>query len=110
MEKGINKIAKSSAEKEELWDLVDGLIHQRVLTVLLDKMDEEHHEEFIVRLYDAPHDEGIWEYLKEKLSVDVVEIVKQEIAMVGAEVMRELKSGQLKMPKVVRKSKKKKRK
>lgn len=95
LETEINLIAESKEEKEELWNLVDELIHQRVLNSLLDELNVEHHEGLVLRLHNSPHDEGIWEYLKDKLSFDAKEFIRKEIVAIGYEILDDLgKNGQ----------------
>lgn len=90
LEKEINKIAKTKEEKEELWDLADELINHRVVGAILDELHKDHHEDFIVRLHEAPHDDGIFDYLKDKLTKDAKEFVKAEILSVSNELLEEL--------------------
>ena len=43
----IKSIAHSHEERDELWQLVDEIIHNRVLGKLLDVLPKESHQEFL---------------------------------------------------------------
>lgn len=93
LERKIAKVATSPEEKQELWLLVDELVHHRVLGCVLEKLDKKHHEEFLVKLYHAPHDEGLLDYLKKKIKIDVEEFIKAEIESLHQEILVEIKKG-----------------
>ena len=90
LEREVAKIANSPEEKEKLWNLVDELVHHRVLDVVLDKLDHKHHEEFLVKLHHAPHDEHIIEYLEEKIKLDIKEFIRQETLSLAHEILEDI--------------------
>lgn len=75
----IKKAASSKEEREELWQIVDEIIHHRVLGCVLDKLPYPHHKEFLELFYKHLHDEGLFGYLKEKTGKDFKAIIKKEI-------------------------------
>lgn len=91
LEKEINHMVDSVDEKEELWNLVDELIHQRVINSILEKLAPDHHEEFVVRLHNAPHDEALIDYLVEKMAIDVHEFLRVEVLNIGDEILSDIK-------------------
>ncbi len=89
----IKKAAKTSEEREELWGLVDEIIHHKVLGCILDKLPNEHHHEFLEIYHKSPHDEEIlFGYLKEKTGDDIERIIKEEIGSLSAELLEEISS------------------
>ena len=74
------------AEKEELWHLVDEILHHRVLGFILDKLPEIHHEEFLEKLANNPSDHSIITYLKDLIEGDIEELLSSEIATIEAEI------------------------
>ena len=93
IDKQIKKVAKTSEEKEELWGLVDEIIHHKVFDVILGKLPREHHEEFLEKFHASPHDESLIDYLKEKIGQNIEELIKQEIGSLGEEILREINTG-----------------
>jgi hypothetical protein len=91
VESEIKKVAKSPEEREELWGLVDEMIHHRVLGCILDKLPRESHEEFLGKYHAAPHDEGLFGYLKEKIGDNVEELIQTEIGGLAYELLEEIR-------------------
>lgn len=87
----IKETAQTSEEREELWGLVDEIIHHKVFDVILGKLPRRHHEEFLEKFHKSPHDEGLVDYLKEKIGENIEGLIKQEIGSLGAEILGELK-------------------
>lgn len=72
IEKVVKKYAKTQEEKEELWGLIDEIIHHKALGFVLDNLDKKHHEEFLEIFHKCPHDEiVIFSYLKEKTNLEI---------------------------------------
>lgn len=92
LEKKISSIITTSDEKHEYWQIVDELIHHRVLHCVLNELDEKHHEEFLVKLHEAPHDEGLIDYLTSKITKDVREFLRLEIQSVNHEVLADIRA------------------
>jgi hypothetical protein len=88
----ITKSASSKEEQEELWQLVDEMIHHRVLGYILGKLSQESHEEFLTKFHSAPYDEGLFDYLKEKIGQNVEELVRQELGSLAFEILEEIGS------------------
>lgn len=89
VEVGIATIAQSREEKEELWKLVDELIHHRVMGCILDKLPREHHEEFLEKFTKEPHNEDLITYLSERMEDPETTIVC-EVKLLASEILREI--------------------
>lgn len=81
----INTSAKTKEEKEELWNLVDGIVQTRVMDVILTKLPRAHHEEFLEKFSSFPHDERLLDYLKEKVE-DIEEEIQKETKLIASEI------------------------
>lgn len=76
----IKKVAKTQEEREELWLLVDEIIHHKALGCILDRLPRENHEEFLEMFHKAPHDEEyLFGYLRAKIGKNIEELLKQEL-------------------------------
>ncbi len=91
VEKEINEVSSTKEEKDELWQLVDEIIHHRVLGCILDKLPRKDHEEFLGMFHRHPYDEAIIDYLREKIGGNVEEIIKQEIGTLAFELLTEIR-------------------
>ncbi len=93
IDKEIKKVAKSQEEREELWALVDEIVHHKALGCILDKLPRDSHEEFLDMFHKAPHDEDLLlGYLKEKIGENVEEILKTELGNLAFELLTEIRS------------------
>ena len=87
----IKAIAKSHEERDELWQLVDEMVHHRVLGTILDKLPSGNHDEFLERFGKAPYDESILDFLKEKIGENIEELLKQELGGLAFELLEEIR-------------------
>jgi hypothetical protein len=87
----IKNTAETPQEKEELWNLVDEIVHHRVLICVLDRLPIQYHQEFLGRFHEKPHDESLIDFLKEKGGQDFEEVIKKEIEALNHELLREIR-------------------
>ncbi len=90
IEKKIKKIAQTQEEREELWQLVDDIIHHRVLACVLDNLPKDNHKEFLGMFHEAPHSLNLMDYLKERIKENIEELIKQEIGGLASELLKDL--------------------
>jgi hypothetical protein len=93
VDKQIKKVAKTSEDREELWGLVDEIVHHKVMGCILDKLPRDNHEEFLQMFHKSPHDEElIFDYLESKIGQNVEELIKQEIGALSTDLLEDIKS------------------
>ncbi len=93
VDKQIKKVAKTKEEREELWALVDEIVHHKVMGCILDKLPRAHHEEFLDLFHKSPHDEELlFTYLRAKVGSNIESLIKQEIGDFSAGLLEEIKS------------------
>ncbi len=91
IDRKINHLTESQEEKEEIWSLVDDILHHRTLEIILDKLPSNHHHEFLDNFHKRPHDEKfLIDYLKEKISHNIEEILRQELGDLSFEILEEI--------------------
>lgn len=88
----VHKAARSEEEKHELWQIVDSIVHQKVMQIILDLLPNEHHQEFLERFHQAPHEEGLLDYLSEKSKKDIKKAIHEEIKKLEDEILQEILS------------------
>jgi hypothetical protein len=86
----IRHAAESAEEKEELWNIVDEIIHHRVIGCVLDKLPEEDHYEFLDKFHKIPHDEELFNYINMRIDEDIEDAIKNEIADIKEELLGEI--------------------
>jgi hypothetical protein len=91
VEAEIKKAAQTQEEKEELWGLIDEIIHHRVMGTLLDRLPRDNHEDFLVRFHKAPHDDSLMDYLSQQIGENVEELIRREIGELAYELIKEIR-------------------
>jgi len=87
----INEIAESREEKEELWHIIDDMVHHRVMDVILEKLPIKYHDKFLRKYKKAPYDENIFKFLSAKVEDNIEEIIKAEIGTLAFDILEDLK-------------------
>lgn len=90
LERKISEVVSSSEEREELWHLVDELLHHKVIHCILDKLDKKHHKEFVIKLHSKPHSEGLLDYLAKKIKIDIEGFIKAEVKSIESEIISDI--------------------
>jgi len=90
LNKLINESVFSLEEKEEIWKIVDEIVHHRVLTVILNNLGEEYHVDFLEKFQSAPHDAEIFDFLDSKIQEDLKELLESEIDILEEEILGSL--------------------
>jgi|SRR3989344_9252693 len=100
IESVIREVSSIPEEKEELWKLVDDIVHHKVMIAILDNLPIEHHEEFLNRFHELPHHESHITYLNQRIlnetDDDIEKIIKKEIQSLEKDLIKEVKSLQKK--------------
>jgi hypothetical protein len=87
LDKKIKKISSSNDEEQELWKLVEEIIHTKVFDCCLGNLPEDNHDEFLKMFFKKPHDKGIIKYLNEKIGKDVEKMIKNEMKKLSKELL-----------------------
>ena len=90
MEVAIKDVVITPEEKEEIWKLIDEIVHQKMLITLINNLPNKHHDEFLGKFYQCPYDESLLDYLQERTEEDVFSIIKNEIDQIQKEIIQEL--------------------
>jgi len=87
LEKLVKKHVKDADSRQEIYNLVDEIVHHRVVGCILERLPEHHHKEFLDHVAGRPHDHSILEYVRERVSEDVEEFIRHEIYVLGTELL-----------------------
>lgn len=85
----IKSSGASSEEKEELWLLVDEIIHHAVLGCIFDHLPKEHHEKFLKKIHKRPYDRNLMKYLMLHIEEDIEEIIKVKVNSLSKDLFSE---------------------
>ena len=86
----LDNLGLESEERQELDQLIDEMIHHRVLDRILTHLPKEHHAEFLDRFHKAPYDKGLLDYLNEKVERSVEEHVREEMRELKKEILEDV--------------------
>ncbi|MFZ5844850.1 MAG: hypothetical protein ACOY0S_00065 [Patescibacteria group bacterium] len=58
-------------ERQELIALIDETMHHHILDLILSHLPREHHETFLSRFHQAPHNPKLLVFLREVIAIDI---------------------------------------
>ena len=92
LEHHVKKVSESRDEIEELWQLIDEIVHHRVLGCIFDKLPQEYHHEFLEKFHTAPYDEKLMSFINDKLDVeeDIEEYIKSDLYRLSEEILGQI--------------------
>lgn len=88
----IKNISTSPEEREELWNLIDELVHHRVLENILDNLPRDYHEDFLERFNKSPHSQDLLGYLNERIEGGIEEIIRKDMVNFQSEILEYFKA------------------
>ena len=91
VEKHLKALNLEKVEQEELWGIIDELIHKSVFQRILEILNEEFHHEFLEKFYSAPHHSDLLLFIKEYSNVDPEVEIKKVVQSLEDEIITELK-------------------
>jgi len=83
----IKKRYSSNEERQEIWQMVEEIIHHKVIGCCLHHLPKVHHNEFLDLFHKSPYDENILKFLSEKSKKDMKKIIKDEIKALTKELL-----------------------
>ena len=87
----VKAISQNIEEREELWQLVDELVHHRVMDLILGSLPEEHHTEFMEKFTEFPYEERLFVFLNEKTGKNFEKVITEEMKTLEDEILKDLK-------------------
>ena len=86
----IKESCETCEEKEELWNLIDEIIHHRVLGCVLDKLAEEYHYEFLTKYHSFPFDDDLFSFADQLVEDNLEKVISREIEDLEKEIIEEI--------------------
>ena len=83
----IKKRYLTNEERQEIWQMVEEIIHHRVIGCCLHHLPKNYHNEFLDIFHKSPHDENILKFLSSKTKKDMKKVIKDEIKTLTKELL-----------------------
>lgn len=83
----VKKHVKDAEARREIYKLIDEIVHHRVVGCILDRLPAHHHKEFLNHVHARAHDEGVLDFIRERVTEDVEEFIKREVYLLGTELL-----------------------
>lgn len=74
-------------DRSEFLALIDETLHHHVLDVILTHLPKEHHDPFLERFHQAPHDKTLLTYLSEKTTVNIEDAITERVEEVKLQTL-----------------------
>jgi len=91
VEKEINALVETKEEKEELWQIIDEIVHHQIMGCIFTHLPRENHEEFLEKFHSAPFDHNLFTYLKEKIQDNIETLITNEMRKLSVEILEEIR-------------------
>ena len=86
----LDEYSLSDDEKKELLQSIDATIHHEVMNVILKKLPNDYHEEFLEGFTSAPHQHKHLEYLRKHSAGDIEKELRLIIVSIEDSIISEL--------------------
>lgn len=86
VEKRVNAVVETTEERHELWQLIDEIIHHRLMGCVFDCLPQGYYEEFLGMFEEKPYDENLIEFLEEKSQTNIHQTIAREIEKIISEI------------------------
>jgi hypothetical protein len=90
LEKKIGEAIETVEEREELWQLIDEIVHHRVLDLILGSIPEEYHYEFLTMVQTCPYDDQILPFADQFSDDNLEDVILQEVENLENEIVEEI--------------------
>lgn len=96
VEAELDQMSLSSEDKSEFENMIEELIHHRVMDCVLTHLPKPHHAEFLEKFSKAPFDPSLIRYIDQRIESSIEMHIKDEMETIKKELLRDLKSAQKK--------------
>ncbi len=86
----VESLEVSRPEKLKAIELINQTIYHEVVDVILENIDERHHERILTRIMAAPEDPGILDLVNQLTADDIEVILKKKITAIHMDLMEDL--------------------
>lgn len=92
LDRKLKKMVSSNEELQEMWGMIEELVHHRIMGCVLDRLPAEKHQDFLQKFEKAPYDEKLLKYLKKEVNEDMEKVIKSEVKSLKKEILADLKN------------------
>lgn len=88
----LNSIDLDRSQRDEFWQIIDEILHHKILEFILDNLHPYHHDHFIVMYHEMPYENSIMTYLIENVGDNFEKKLENEISKFEKELLAEFNS------------------
>lgn len=92
----LKRLELGAEEKKELEQLIESMVHHRVMDRILTHLPRHHHTEFIDKFYKTPYDPRLLAWIDQKIEASVEEHLKDELKKLKQEILEDIRSSKKK--------------
>jgi hypothetical protein len=78
-------------EREEIRIIIDETFHHQTINIILTHLPTQHHQNFLDRFHQSPHDQELLVFLKEQIEADIEEEIKKQAQKIKKEILADIK-------------------
>lgn len=86
----LNQLDLDREEREEINQLIEEIIHYRILQRILTHLPRHHHAEFLEAFHRHPHDPNLLDYIDHRIEESIEAHLKDEIKNLKKEILEEI--------------------
>ncbi len=86
LERKVKKCVGKNEDFAEICQIIDEIIHHRIILSILKVLPQEHHRDFALLIAKNPAGDEILDFLKDKAKEDIMKVVKEAILILTLEL------------------------
>lgn len=90
LEKELDQLNLDNEERQEIELLMEEILHHRIIDRILTVLPRAHHEEFLTKFHQAPHDQQLIDYIDARIEESIENHIKDEVEKIKEEIKNEV--------------------
>ena len=87
----IDQVDAPDEKKSKLKQMVDDILHSKLVHFILDKLPSKKHKTFLSKLEHSPYDPQLIDYLKEHIDEEIETQIQQEFARIEKLILKDIR-------------------
>lgn len=87
----VESLEAPEEKKGKLKQLIDDILHSKLIHFVLDKLPSKKHKTFLSKLESTPYDPQLLEYLKEHIDEEIERQLQEEFARIEKLILKDIK-------------------
>lgn len=86
----INKKSEPENQKGKALQLIDDILYQGIIDHILNKLNPQHHGNFLNQVHERPYDPELISYLKQHIGPDIEEDIRFAANKIVKQILKDL--------------------